>query len=510
MFGIFVGTVAYFTDINTFASVLVSAGNFLDYDLALRNLIADSLSKRCGCEVSIESSIVPRWGERKIQLSNIHIKKNPLKKEDGMSDNEYNKLNNFTKYNVFIETFEFSLSLSRLLTGESFIKSCTISGMRGEIGLDWEGWIPERLKPNQIDLDIKNVVLKDCKFTLLYDNFRPYNVYIISSNLPRLRPQWLMYDILNAESIVGMYENSLFSMYAPQFGLINNQTKESIEYKNIRHLKIDGIPIDHFTWNALPPFGWVREGSVDVSCVIQLPLSEREILSEESVNNIKQTIYSWHQKILNKDSVEDSENVILEWFLQSEISKGLKHYEDLFSKSMFAIKLNEYISKNEILLEKTRMMYDKSKEWLLTHNWFSDGSIDHEIPFTDPQRFEPKRDSIGFQFDFKFKNLKASVPMNNDVLNPFQNALLQPIIGYMNIHNVNLPVSCHFSMSIDNFNGGLTLYDTELIPTTADQLTLSMTAIMEREKEKMIQWKMANVANFFQQLFSPKKVQLMT
>jgi hypothetical protein len=56
--------------------------------------------------------------------------------------------------------------------------------------------------------------------TVLNPNFRPYTVSIYTADLPIFRTQWMLYDIMCAESIVGMFDGCLFSVHKSQEGPI--------------------------------------------------------------------------------------------------------------------------------------------------------------------------------------------------------------------------------------------------------------------------------------------------
>lgn len=48
------------------------------------------------------------------------------------------------------------------------------------------------------------------------DDFRPFTFSIFRADIKTFRKQWLFYDFLSAESVVGQYDNCLFSLHKPQ------------------------------------------------------------------------------------------------------------------------------------------------------------------------------------------------------------------------------------------------------------------------------------------------------
>ena len=73
-----------------------------------------------------------------------------------------------------------------------------------------------RRKASWGDFDLAGFHLEDMLMTVYYPEFRPLIVSIFSGKCAQLRKQWLLYDILCAQSIVGLFDNCLFSVYSPQ------------------------------------------------------------------------------------------------------------------------------------------------------------------------------------------------------------------------------------------------------------------------------------------------------
>lgn len=70
-------------------------------------------------------------------------------------------------------------------------------------------------------------------------------------------------------------------------------------------------------------------------------------------------------------------------------------------------------------------------------------------------------DSLAFQVDFLFRNLRAKLPAEE--LNHPRGALLRPVIGYVNEHRPLIPLSCHFTLQKNQFEGAWSGYESGLI-----------------------------------------------
>ena len=98
--------------------------------------------------------------------------------------------------------------------------------------------------------------MNDVLFTLYQPNqFRPFQVSIFNCDLPQLRKHWLFYDILNANSVSGAYDNSMFTIHRT----LQNNHHQFLEseppelqptalslspWKKITRLRVDNLDID--------------------------------------------------------------------------------------------------------------------------------------------------------------------------------------------------------------------------------------------------------------------------
>jgi distribution and morphology protein 31 len=97
-----------------------------------------------------------------------------------------------------------------------------MKGVRGEvdrrnIAWDYKNWIPTRRECEEGDFELDNFSVSDLLISVRQPGgFRPFSVSVFSAELSILRRQWLLYDVLSAETCVGLFENCLFSIHKPQ------------------------------------------------------------------------------------------------------------------------------------------------------------------------------------------------------------------------------------------------------------------------------------------------------
>lgn len=67
------------------------------------------------------------------------------------------------------------------------------------------------------DFELESLQLEDVLVTVYQPgNFRPYTASIFRADMRTFRKQWLFYDFLSAENVVGQFDNCLFSLHRPQ------------------------------------------------------------------------------------------------------------------------------------------------------------------------------------------------------------------------------------------------------------------------------------------------------
>lgn len=158
-----------------------------------------------------------------------------------------------------------------------------------------EGW---RYTARSGDFELDTVALHDVLVNVVSADFRPFSLSILSAKLPRLRKRYLLYDILRTESAVGLFDNCLYSFHTPQVEIQEGETRRKAGYDQIRHLKIDGVNVDHFISSAaVGPLSWLQRGTVDIDAFVQLPPNSRKP-SEDFLDSLNVTLDSIRESLL--------------------------------------------------------------------------------------------------------------------------------------------------------------------------------------------------------------------
>lgn len=98
-------------------------------------------------------------------------------------------------------------------------------------------WDPAeyRRSPAQGDFDLEMLTIEDLLVTVHQPgDFRPFPVSIFRMDLPAFRKQWLFWDLLHAETIVGQFDGCLFSLHKPQsMGRTNDRDLRDSQWERI-------------------------------------------------------------------------------------------------------------------------------------------------------------------------------------------------------------------------------------------------------------------------------------
>lgn len=270
----------------TFASIVLLVANSLQIQEYVACQIGKYLTKSTGVQVSFGSAM-PNWRDGKLSFKDVKVYCGPP--APGQSEN-------YTQYDLTIESFDVAISLARMLEGRGLAKTASLCGVRGTLDRSHlqasPGWW---YKAQPGDFDLEGLSIRDMLINVISPgDFRPFSVSVLSAEMPRLRKRFLMYDMLSVNAAVGMFDRCLFSVHTPQIEIQEDGKKRRTGYSKMRHLKIDGLNVDHFnTGVSSGPFSWLQRGTVDIDAFVQLPDSHREPSEDgigAAIDNIREHI----------------------------------------------------------------------------------------------------------------------------------------------------------------------------------------------------------------------------
>lgn len=434
----------------TFFSLLIFTLNTVFAQETLAGWIGEYLTKSSGIKVVFESAIVPTWKDGVITFRHVFVSRRPGKtrpRERAVSKgssteaaaaaaaasqaakDEYDpdEDTNYTQFDVTIDTVNVTLSFTKWFNGKGLLQDVEVRGVRGVVDRTFVHWTDEVIDPKSYrhthnigDFEIDDFKMSDVLLTLYQpNNFRPFTISIFSCELPRLRKQWLFYDFLSATTMSGSFDNSLFTIHPVQ---AHGHTGVALDggasigdprqWKKQSRLRLDGLKIDHLNRGVAGPFSWIQEGNVDIVADITIP----------------------------RDDDEGIVKVVSDFYNQIEAT--VANVQTPFHK-------------------------DRGMDYNVIDNNDHEPSTDAyrtavSMPFSNSNNPADSRFII-FDLRVHLNDVRASVPLFTKDLSYVNNALVRPIVAYINSKRAFIPVHCRVVKQQSEFDGSWTIFDSGLL-----------------------------------------------
>ncbi|BGP53591.1 Mitochondrial distribution and morphology protein 31, mitochondrial precursor [Rhodotorula sphaerocarpa] len=482
-FGI-LGTLGWFLLSTTSAfAVFFFLVNSLSLQEWLAGKLGAYLTDSTGVKVVFESAIVPKWGlfgssASKIVFRNVYLSRGPVKGELGILPVEESKveeteeqarwrevMSKWTHFHLSIDTVEVSLSLGRWLDGKGLIKDAAVRGVRGVIERSHIQYDPDavhdrfqyRNKPRPGDFWLEGLKIEDFLVTIYQpDNFRPYTFSIFNADIPRFRKQWLFYDLMSAESVTGQVDNCLFSLHKPQsIGTTSEEDLKNEGWSRMSRFRVDGVPIDHMqTSHDTGVLSWITSGRCDLVADIRFPAQDSEVdlsaIVDHLVDEIGGRLGAAEAAAGNQGrGVIPGRRSLSREALEAPRSEG----QELSKK------------------EERRRALQFAKEAEMAEEDSVAGGAGGEGRANAGQVDEDEEDKIvAIDLDVRFRDLKAHVPYFTSDLSYINNALVRPIVAFINRNRTLIPIRCHIDLGLSEFNGSWTTYDVGILERMSEQV----------------------------------------
>ncbi|KAF7975882.1 hypothetical protein HWV62_8287 [Athelia sp. TMB] len=470
---IFVGT-------TTFFSMIFATLNSLRLQEYVARGISDYLTSETGVTIIFESAIVPKWKDSRISFKNIYISRRPPSDSarpsipgggnknrrevghkaavaydvnthpayhdpgDPEEDEEFFEKHdeediNYSFFDLNVDSIDVTLSLWRWFDGKGLIEDAVVKGVRGVLDRRSITWDPDhpldpasfRHTARQGDFELASLQLEDVLITVYQPGgFRPYTASIFRADMRCLRKQWMYYDFLCAENVVGQFDGCLFSLHKPQS--IGRTTEKELgdgQWARMGSTSDDG------------PISWITSGKVDAVLDIKFP---RDPHDEQGLNEILGEI---------ADAISAAAS--------SSVTDRIPGQREL--------------AKPPLTAPPSDIDYDE------------EGDVDR-----DQLR-------VLIDIDLRFRDLKAAVPIFTDSLTYVNNALIRPIVYFMNANRTLVPIHCRVVKNLSDFDGSWTMWETGLMDDislkTYDALAYHVTqANMNRRVKAVGVWSLQMTA----------------
>jgi distribution and morphology protein 31 len=531
---------------------------FLEY---LASKLGEHLTHETGIKVTFESAIVPRWKDGTIRLKNVRIQRNKqshaqmLKRlrENGSDDThqdsvsrkaaensnhglgvsvahsqgltsndprkspeattlgtDENEQDDFTYFDFNARNVDVTLDLMKFLNGKGLVKDCYIKGVRGTVDrrhVDFSrvnplSWLQCR-QAQPGDFEIQNFSIEDCHVNVFdANNFRPYAVSIFNSDLSRFRLQWLLYDMLCADSITGELDGCLFSLTKPhqvkskqhvhEVEVDNSATADSVQ--RISRLKLSGVNVDMLNYGATGPFKWITGGTVDIDAYLVIPepsqrdeddqsyLVEGDLLEKlsQEIDEIRSRLMDELQPVKEKLLIELREK-------QDILQAVLSNYKQLRLVALLKEEMEKERSQRKQASDASTSAQDSSdfeKAAPVVNS--ADGPQDSDST-TTMQLLTNTIPNLTMYIDLHFNNLRTSVPASSTDLSYLNSTLIRPIVAFMNAQpRSTIPISIRVKVPLHQFDGAWTIYQCRMIDYISSAIGIAFADLVRFEYSQYI------------------------
>ncbi|KAG8967867.1 Mitochondrial distribution and morphology protein 31, mitochondrial precursor [Tulasnella sp. 419] len=449
---IFVGT-------TTFVSVVLLVANSLRMQEYIARAISDYLTSETGVVIVFESAIVPKWKDSRICFQNVFVSRRPGNKpvsqpSQGSGSNEAARLLNaghhdhdhdqdeeptvapaishttdesqWTYFDINIDSVAVTLSLWRWWNGKGLVTDAEIRGVRGVVDRrhlnmedDYGDPASWRYTAQPGDFELESMKLEDILLTIYQPNFRPYTASVFRADLKHFRKRWLFYDLLSADYMVGQFDNCLFSLHKPQS---IDRTMESdmkdARWKRMSRFRIDGVNIDHMqsmTGNE-GPIAWITSGKVDAVLDIRFG---REPSDDVDIQALLGEIAASISAVTQNGSRTDPDPP------RPPPAERIPGQRELARPALVA---------------------------------------------PDDYSSQDTPSQVAIDIDLRFRDLKAAVPLFTSDLSYVNNALIRPIVAFINANRTLVPIHSRITKDLADFDGSWTLWQTGL----SDEIALKV------------------------------------
>lgn len=435
IFWILVGT-------TTFFSAIFATANSLRLQNYIAGAISNYLTQATGVKVAFESAILPKWKDSRISFKNVHVSRHsggetlPPVQSDSSSvrrkiiwdDNAHDHdedhelalriappppQETWTMFDLNIDSVDVELSLWRWLDGKGLVKDASIKGIRGVLdrrGVKWDYDNP--LEPKDFRHAHHPGDFELESFTiedLLITVYQPsdFRPYNVSIFKGELGTFRKQWLCHDFLAAHAMTGQFDNSLYSLHKPQSISRT-HNYDVDRVSRFRIDGVAVDHLQAAAgmTGPTAWITHGKMDAVVDITFPFQQDEDLFNAIMEGLN-----------NLGAVVQDENRRIPG--QAQLTKPALKSPDQTQQQ------------DEIAYSKERVTVD---------------------------------------IDLRFRDVKASVPYYTSDLTYTNNALVRPIVAFINANRTLIPILSHVEMAIDEFDGSWTIWETGLMSAVSERI----------------------------------------
>ena len=421
----------------TFFSLAIFAVNTVFAQETLARWVGNYLTKSSGIKIVFESAIVPKWGDGVITFKNVFVSRRPGQGKGKVSkgspgqeaaavaaaiqageadphnlqDVQHDEDINYTQFDLSLDTVNVTLSFRKWFNSKGLLRDVEVKGVRGVIDRTSVLYTGEYVDPrsykhehNPGDFEMDSFKMEDLLVTVHQPGgFRPFSVSIYNCELPKLRRQWLFYDFLSASVMSGSFDESLFTIHPAQVhGYIGGQLEDQLHLTNGSNL-------------------WKKQSRLRVVG-----------LNIDHLNRGVEGPFSW----IHQGSVD----IIADIKFPADADESITKIMSDFYERMEAMVTSRQPSTSEVLHHRQLNNLNAAENDIIRDTGFM--ILDLKMHLND---------------------VRAAVPIFTKDLSYVNNALIRPIVAYMNSQRTFIPINCRVIKRASEFDGSWTIFDSGLM-----------------------------------------------
>ncbi|RAH72717.1 mitochondrial distribution and morphology protein [Aspergillus aculeatinus CBS 121060] len=416
----------------TFFSLLIIAINTVFAQETLAGWIGNYLTKSSGVKVVFESAIVPKWRDGVITFKNVFVSRRPGQGTGNVTKGSSKTAaavaaaaalggepshelpdqrtpsdevdTNYTQFDVSIETVNVTLSFTKWINGKGLLRDVEVRGIRGVIDRRYVHWSDD-------DLDPKSYRHEHHPGDFEIDSFRMSDVLVTVYQPDGFRP----------------FPVSIFSCDLPQ-------------------LRKQWLLYDFMSANMM-------SGSFDNSLFTIHPRQTHGFTGaqlDSVTEDGKSSPWKKHSRIrvdgLNIDHLNRGVQGPFSWIHEGTV--------DIVADIMFPAENDESLAK--VMAD----FYDRLEATVTSNNHH-----DPALSKSPPSDIASEHDKRFLVTDLRLhlNNVRAVVPLFTRDLSYINNALIRPIVAYINSRRTFIPVNCRLVKRVGDFDGSWTTFDSGLM-----------------------------------------------
>ncbi|SPO22432.1 related to MDM31 - Mitochondrial inner membrane protein required for mitochondrial morphology and inheritance [Ustilago trichophora] len=395
--------------------------------------------------------------------------------EDLAEDDTVNT--NYTMFDLQVDSIDVTLSLQRWFDGKGLIEDAVIRGVRGIVDRRNVFWDPDkpydpraaRREPSHGDFELESLKVEDFLVTVYQPNdFRPFNFSIFSAHIPKLRKQWLFYDLLSADSITGQVDGCLFSLHKPQnISRTVEQDREMIhsKWKTMSRMRVDGVNFDHIQNQSdlTGPISWILSGKFDVVADIKFP---RDLDDEADINTIIIEVLDNLTAALSGEPNRNHDDDPIPG--QHRLSgPAIEAPVSAVGATAERVRKENEEARRQGRDPPARADRQAAQQRQQGHN---PSTAEKSIESSPQPKSTIPPPTVVIDMDVRFKDIKAAVPLFTTDISYSTNAFVRPIVAFMNANKTLIPIRCRIVMDLSEFDGSLDLAQTGLLPVVSEKI----------------------------------------